>query len=169
MPHALHDLIRHNNWATKHLLEYCQNLDEQTLNSAVPGTYGTIIHTLRHLLGSEASYLRRLTGAWPSPPWTEDDEADIAVLLDRASQLAVVWEQFLASDEVDTEQLGEGRGDDGLVFAIRASIFYTQALHHANEHRAHVCTIIGALGHEAPDVSVWEYALAAGRSWVKTD
>jgi uncharacterized damage-inducible protein DinB len=169
MPHALHDLIRHNNWATNHLLEYCQNLDEQTLDSTVPGTYGTIIATLRHLIGAEASYLRRLTGAWPSTPWAEEDDADLAALTGRAAQLAAVWEQFLASDEIETEQLGEGRGDDGLVFAIRNSIFYTQALHHANEHRAHVCTIIGALGHDAPDVSVWEYSLAAGRSWVKDD
>ena len=30
-------------------------------------------------------------------------------------------------------------------------------------------SIIGALGHEAPDVSAWGYALATGRSWLKTD
>jgi hypothetical protein len=40
-------------------------------------------------------------------------------------------------------------------------------LHHANEHRAHVCTILGALGHEPPDVSAWGYAGATGRSWPK--
>ena len=40
---------------------------------------------------------------------------------------------------------------------------YAQAIHHANEHRAHVCTILGALGHEPPDVSAWGYADATGR------
>jgi hypothetical protein len=53
------------------------------------------------------------------------------------------------------------------VFAFRAGVDMTQALHHANEHRAHICTILGALGHEPPDVSAWEYALVTGRMTLK--
>ncbi len=166
MGHALHDLVRHNIWATEQVIDACRGLDEQTLNATVPGTYGSIIVTLRHLIGAEASYLRRLTGAWETTPWAEEDDSNLDVLAGRASQLTAVWEQFLGNDTVDSERVGEGRGDDGKVFAIRASIFYTQALHHANEHRAHICTTIGALGHEAPDVSAWGYAIASGRSWV---
>lgn len=48
-----------------------------------------------------------------------------------------------------------------------AGIFITQALHHANEHRAHLCTILGALGQEPPDVSGWGYALDTWRMKVK--
>lgn len=166
MTHALHDLVRHNIWATEQVLEYCRGLDESTLSATVPGTFGSIMITLRHYINSEASYLRRLTGTTPTSPWPENDAPDLSTLADRASQLTAIWENFLAQDEIDTERLGEGRGDDGKVFAIRASIFYTQALHHANEHRAHICSIIGALGHEAPDVSAWGYALESGRSWV---
>jgi hypothetical protein len=55
-----------------------------------------------------------------------------------------------------------------VTFAVRAGIFLAQALHHANEHRAHVCTVLGALGHEAPELSAWEYALATGRMTPKT-
>ena len=87
------------------------------------------------------------------------------MLQERAAILAPVFENFVAG-EVDSERLGEGRGDQGEVFAIRASIFITQLLHHANEHRAHICTILGALGHEPPDVSAWGYAMATGRSWL---
>jgi hypothetical protein len=65
--------------------------------------------------------------------------------------------------------LGEAYDDEGEVFAVRAGIFLTQALHHANEHRAHVCTILGALGHEPPEFSAWEYALATGRMWRTPD
>jgi hypothetical protein len=82
---------------------------------------------------------------------------------ERATILASAWEWYLAG-EVDSERMGEGRGDSGDVFAIRGGIFITQALHHANEHRAHICTILGAHGYEAPDVSAWGYALASGRS-----
>ena len=66
----------------------------------------------------------------------------------------------------DTELLL--RGDDDTVFSVPAGIFITQALHHANEHRAHICTILGARGLEAPDVSGWGYAVATGRMTPKT-
>jgi hypothetical protein len=34
--------------------------DEQTLNATVPGTYGTIIATLRHIIYCEIDFLERL-------------------------------------------------------------------------------------------------------------
>ena len=167
MGHRLHDLFRHNAWATSQILEVCRGLDEPTLNATVPGTYGTIIATLRHFLDSEMSYLFRVSGLWPERPWQAGEAAGLAVLPERAALLATNWEQFLAGD-VDTERMGEGRGDDGAVFAIRGGVFITQALHHANEHRAHICTILGTLGHEPPDVSAWGYALATGRMTTKS-
>lgn len=163
MGHALHDLVRHNIWATRQLLNLCQTLDDDTLNATVPGTYGTVIQTLRHTIYSEASYLLRLTGAWPEYPWDREELVGLDVLSERAEMLAGVWEQFLALDEVDTERFGEARGDGDTMFDVRAGIFLTQALHHANEHRAHICTILGARGLDAPEVSGWEYAIATGR------
>lgn len=166
MGHALDDLARHNAWATAQTLAFCQGLDETMLNTTVPGTYGTIIEMLRHYIASEGSYLFRLSGAVPGFPWRSDDQVGIDVLQERAAVLATAWEQFLAND-FDTETIGEGRGDNGDVFAIPAGIFVTQAFHHANEHRAQICTVIGALGLEAPDVSAWGYALDSGRSTLK--
>jgi uncharacterized damage-inducible protein DinB len=161
MGHGLRDLAKHNAWATAQTLAFCQGLDEPTLNTTVPGTFGTIIATLRHMIDSEASYLFRLTGAWSAYPWRKDDAVGLDVLAERAAVLATTLERFLAGDW-DDERLGEAYGDDE-VFVVRAGVFLTQALHHANEHRAHVCTILGALGYEPPDVSAWGYALATGR------
>ena len=166
MGHALHDLARHNAWATAQVLECCRGLDEPTLHATVPGTYGTISATLRHLLRAEASYLYRLTGAWPAHPWPGDEAVGLDVLAERAATLAAVWERFLAG-EVDTERLGEARGDAGEVFAVPAGVFLAQVFHHASEHRAQICTILGALGHEPPDVSAWGYAEATGRMTLK--
>lgn len=161
MGNGWHDLAGHHAWATAQLLACCQGLDEETLQATVPGTYGTIIETLRHLVDAEASYVYRLTGAWPAHPWRHDEAVGLDVLADRGAVLADTLERFLAGDW-DDERLGEARGDDE-VFAVRAGVYLAQALHHANEHRAHICTILGALGFEPPDVSAWGYALATGR------
>lgn len=163
MGHGLHDLARHNAWATAQILVFCQGLDEPTLNMTVPGTYGTIIETLRHTIDSEMSYLFRLIGAGSAYPWRRDEAVGLAVLADRAAVLATTWEQFLAGDG-DSERPMEARGSDPAVYTVPAGVFVTQALHHANEHRAQICTILGALGYEPPDVSAWGYAFASGRA-----
>jgi uncharacterized damage-inducible protein DinB len=56
MAHALHDPVRHNAWATTQILEFCRGLGEQTLNASVPGTYGTIIATLWHIIYCEIDF-----------------------------------------------------------------------------------------------------------------
>lgn len=131
------------------------------MNATAPGVFGTVIETLRHLIDSEMSYLYRLTGAWPERPWAYDEAVGLDVLQERAALLAATLEQFLAADW-DDDRLGEAYGDD-TVFTVPAGVFLTQIIHHANEHRAQVCSILGALGYEPPEVSAWAYALAIGR------
>ncbi len=167
MGHGLHDPARHNAWTTGQVLALCLELDASTLQSTVPGTYGWIIETLKHVIDPVASYLFRLTGAWSEHPWRRDEVVGLDVLAERADLLATTWEQLLTG-EVDSERLGEARSDRDEVFAVPAGVFITQALHHANEHRAQICTILGTLGHEPRDVSAWGYALATGRSTLKS-
>ena len=121
MTHALHDLARHNAWATAELITFCQGLDAPTLEATVPGTYGTIIATLRHLVDSEASYLFRLHGVLAGYPWPADDAVGLEVLAERADLLARSWEQFLAGD-VDTERRMEARGSDPARYTTRAGV-----------------------------------------------
>ena len=166
MAAMLLDAFRHNSWATAELLGFCRGLDDATLRATVPGTYGSIIDTLAHTIKSEASYLSRLAGAWPGYPWPEAESPSLDVLAERAAELAPVWEQFLAG-EVDAEQTREGRGG-GKVFVFTAGVFLAQALHHANEHRAQICTTLGALGYDPPEVSAWAYAFATGRGREKS-
>jgi len=37
-----------------------------------------------------------------------------------------------------------------------------QAVHHADDHRTHVMSVISAIGIEGPDLDVWCYAGATG-------
>lgn len=163
MRHGMHDLARHNGWATLQLLNFLGDQDETVLNWTVPGTFDAIGETLRHLIDAEMSYLFRLTGAWLERPWREGEAVGLDVLTERAVLLASVLESFLDRDW-DSETLGQARGDGGEIYAVPAGIFLTQALHHANEHRAHICTILGAHGIEPPGVSGWDYSFDTGRS-----
>src|SRR5215210_7529632 len=146
MTHALHDPVRHNAWATTQILEFCRGLDEQTLNATVPGTYGTIIATLRHIIDCEMDFLYRLLGRQSAFPWQPGKTVRLDVLMERAALLATAWEDFLAGD-VDSERPLEADEGDG---TIPAGVVIAVALYHGSEHRAHICTILGALGHEPP-------------------
>jgi hypothetical protein len=37
-----------------------------------------------------------------------------------------------------------------------------QAIHHADDHRSHILSILGARGLEVPELDVWAYAWSAG-------
>ncbi len=160
---GFHDLSRHHRWATEALLDFCAGLDEATLLAVVPGTYGSILETLRHLVDSDVSYIYRLTGAWPDHPWRDDTEVDIATLSERTLLADAALIEFL-DGEWNVDTIGMGYGNDGAVFEIPAGVFLTQIFHHANEHRAQVCSALGALGIEPPDVSAWGYSDATARS-----
>lgn len=157
------DLVGHHRWATSQLLAACRPLDDETLDATLHGTFGSIIRTLRHIINSEMSYLFRVTGVWQERPWSYDDPVSIDVLLERAALLADVLERFLAEDW-DCDKLAEAKGDNGEIYAVPAGVILAQLIHHANEHRAHVCTILGSMGIEPPDVSAWGYADDTGRS-----
>lgn len=164
---VLQNLARHNVWATNIVIDFCIELDRETLDWTSPGTYGTIRHTLQHMIDAEAGYVHRLLQLERPTVWLEESNADLAAIRTRANELAEWTIAFLANDW-DTEALGFGRGDDGVIFEIQADVFFIQMIHHGNEHRAHICTILGAHGIEPPEVSAWSWSEAAGRSWVKS-
>ena len=168
MVQGLGDLTAHNVWATAQILNCCEILGDDALNATVPGTYGTVIQTLRHIIDSEASYLLRIAGAWEAPPWARGEPVGIAILKERATVLASTLEA-LAARGYDAERRCEARGDDGEVFAVPAGVIFAQLIHHANEHRAHICTILGSLGIEPPGVSAWDYSFETGRSTQTAD
>ena len=58
----LRDPFAHHVWATLRLLDTCIGLSPEQLGTVVPGTYGSILETMRHLVGGDSSYLFALTG-----------------------------------------------------------------------------------------------------------
>jgi uncharacterized damage-inducible protein DinB len=160
---ALLEAFRHNRWATKHLLEFCQGLSEDQLTSAGAGTSRDILAIFNHVVLSDTRYLRRLAGSAPS--WLDSDQsAGLDQLLARVEETGRLWERCL-SEPVDTERVIIV--DEG-AHAVRAGVFVAQALHHGNAHREQICAILTDLGIRPPDVQAWEYAWATGRIWERT-
>jgi uncharacterized damage-inducible protein DinB len=161
---GMRDLVGHHIWATKELIGSCTLFDEDMLGATVRGTYGSVIATLGHMIDAELWYLARLTDHWTAQPWPDGVMVGLDVLAERAAELATVLEQFVGSDWDDERALME-TNDASEVWADKAGVVLTQLFHHANEHRAQICTILGAHGHEPPDISAWGYAGATGRTW----
>ena len=62
----LEDAFEHHVWATLRLIDTCLTLSPSELERAVPGTYGTILDTQRHVVGSSQRSASRSRGSTPS-------------------------------------------------------------------------------------------------------
>lgn len=152
----LHELFRHHAWATRALIDHCAGLSPAHLQATVPGTAGTIHHTLVHLVAADGRYLLLLTGAKPTVQ--ESAPPLLGALRERFDEQVQRWEAALG-------QLGAldptipSRGEEPATPHAR-NLLLLQALHHGNDHRTHVCTVLGAHGLPVPDISGWAYWFA---------
>lgn len=143
----------HAGWATRRVLEHCLDLGWAALRATAAGTYGTVQETLTHLVDAHAGYLGWLVGA-------EDVELRGAAAPDvlRAweERARRGWRAYLeAEPDHEREVRTGGRPAPAWVVTL-------QAVHHVNDHLAHVGTILGAGGLPVPDADVWAYAAALG-------
>jgi uncharacterized damage-inducible protein DinB len=162
---VLLDTIRHNNWATQHLVTFCrgQNFSPEQLETPGVGTFGGIVATLHHIITCDGSYVRRLAGS-PLPFVDSGEDADLSLLLVWAKEAEQLWEQVLA-EPIDVARVVVV--DNG-IREVRAGIFIAQAINHGNHHREQVCAILTGFGIQPPDIQAWEYAWATGRIWDRT-
>ena len=165
MSHQLDDLVRHNTWANRVLFEFAFEQRPETLDLHIlPGGFGTILETFRHIVNSEGSYLRRLSASWAEVPWDMSKADALTEVREHHNLVAEEWEKLLASDY---DQMTPARAfGDGMVFHVTHGIVLTQAIHHGSEHCAQICDIYGFHGITPPDIGSWDYGLATGRSWV---
>ncbi|MFN2543456.1 MAG: DinB family protein [Actinomycetota bacterium] len=162
MSDGLLDPFRHNSWATKELLRFCRDLSPDQLRATATGTYGTILDTLRHMIGAESRYRYRLSGIEPWPTRPEDTD-DFDELERMSEELAGFWEE-LASSPFDPDRtihvVNKNAGEE---FDVKAGMLVAQVLNHGNEHRAQIFTILTTIGVEPPDLDAWSYGEATGR------
>jgi uncharacterized damage-inducible protein DinB len=154
---ALLELYRHKTWATIRLIEYCQGLDDEHLDATIPGTFGTIRDTLRHLVDAEEGYLADVTGERLSEP-LPDGPVPLDELAQRIRRLGPRWEVVAQGTDLQSREI---TSEDGR-WRMPGAVPMAQAIHHADDHRSHVLSILGARGLDDPGLSVWAYARSAG-------
>ena len=164
---TLTELIRYNNWASQQVLETCQKLGEDQLATPIPGAYGTIRDTLTHMITSEASYVRLLTGSRPQPSFQWEDQPSLAELMTFAAQVG----QALV-DAVNRVPLTHRLSEEwqGRQLHYNALLVFIQVVNHGIEHRTNITTVLNQKQQNPPGVDGWSYLLAhLGRFEPKRD
>jgi uncharacterized damage-inducible protein DinB len=160
MPPLLADAFRHHVWATIRLVDACAALDDAQLATSVPGTYGSIIDTLRHIVDGDVFYVNVLRGGEPEP--FDKDGSDIPTLRAVLEAHDPVWQDLVAGDLDPATDVVEYE-DSGYETHAPLGIRLAQALYHGTDHRSQVCTALTSLGVEPPAIEVWDLARQDGR------
>ena len=165
--------LRHDVWATEQLLAHCRALPAEQLERTVPGTFGTVRATLAHIVSSDEGYLTRLLGTLlHDPPFRPGDLVTLDELATHLGHVRDGVERLFAAGEVDGDRvIGDTplRRADQPRFEMESWVPLTQLVHHGNDHRSQVATILSANGVPGPDLQVWPYAMALGASREATE
>lgn len=154
----LRTMFQHHAWATLTLIDHCKSLAPEQLEATAPGTRGSILTTLVHLVAADGRYQERLAherfearaSERSDPPSLDALEAIFHSqverwygLVERADELHAV---IAAEPENDYPEVPDA-----------VELLFLQAIHHGNDHRTHICTILGAAGLEPPELDGWLY------------
>ncbi|HUZ87052.1 MAG TPA: DinB family protein [Candidatus Baltobacterales bacterium] len=152
------EIFRYHKWANLELLSSCADLTDEQLQLTAPGTYGTVAGTFMHLLGAEQRYLARLGGG--RPRFNEKSEfPGIAKLTAHATRTGD--ELIAIAERGKPDEAFETTFQDGR-YTLHPNVLLVQALHHGNDHRTHICTILGSHGLAYRDMDGWSHAEATG-------
>jgi uncharacterized damage-inducible protein DinB len=153
---VLRSMFEHHLWATEGLIEHLMKLPSERLDQAVPGTYGSMIDTLTHLIDADSRYLQRIdTPMLPS----SDDRTGIPLetLRDEMPEHRRRWGEML--DRLERGELHAaivGKSDYPDTDPAETMLLI-QAIHHGNDHRTQICSTLGALDEEVPELDGWSY------------
>jgi uncharacterized damage-inducible protein DinB len=156
----LTNAFEHHVWATLRVIDACRGLSPEQLATIVPGTYGSILDTLRHLVEADASYLAVLSGE--RFPRIDDEALDLPELRAAMESSGAAWTSLLDED-LDPDRMVVRPRDDGSAFHAPLGLRIAQVLHHGTDHRSQICTVLTTLGIEPPLIDVWDFGEATGR------
>jgi len=156
--------LRHDLWATEKLIAHLRTLKKEQLDLGAPGTYGSIRHTLAHLVRGDERYLVRL-GVLSGPTLSEDNEASLDEIASHLARVKTAVEGLFTGSQFDPEQVVLDtfrRVPTDPPLEIESWTMLAQFTHHGSDHRAHIGTILGAHGLPTVELDVWAYGRETG-------
>lgn len=145
------------------IIDACRELSVEQLETTVPGTYGSIIDTARHLVDADVSYLFVLSDG--RRPEIEVEQADLAELKEAMRVNRPLWAELVARELAPDANIVRQR-DDGTSSHAPMGIRLPQVLHHGTDHRSQICTALTSLGIEPPEIDVWDFGRETGQVFV---
>jgi uncharacterized damage-inducible protein DinB len=156
----LQDAFDHHLWANRVVLDVCAQLTPEQLASQVPGTYGSILDTMRHIVGADDWYLYVLTGG--TRELIDEESMSLDDLRPVMDEHVTAWAALLA-ERRDPEEVVIAHRKDGSEGHAPLGIRLAQVVHHGTDHRSQICTGLTGLGIEPPDIDVWAFGEQQGR------
>lgn len=159
------NLIRQNQWANLELIDACAALNPAFLDAEAPDTFGTIRATLWHIIESEHRLSTALAGesALDLTPLAGAPDGELATLRVHAhdtGEALAAWAESVADDPIMTGEWNFGP------YAIPASVFAAQVLHHGSDHRSRIQLAMTRADYDAPNLDAWTWwrtTLAVGQ------
>jgi uncharacterized damage-inducible protein DinB len=158
--HGLTDFFEFHQWANAILVDFCEGLDDATLDAEEPGSYGTVRGALTHMFATQNEFLSAIDGAPPASLFNGMPFPGFAELRETAR---VTDAAFLA--------IARGRSPDETIRATWSGRDYefnimvplVQTVNHGIEHRTEIQSILSRRGVTAPVLNGWVWAgLAQG-------
>jgi len=152
---TLTTLFSHNLWANVGILERCAGLASEQLDATISGAFGSIRDTLQHIVTSEQGYFYRIRTGQPLLRPEDAAPLTLAEMLESVRTTGsglIEWAPKVQAD--DTVQVD---WEDGTLREVPKSIYLTQVINHATEHRAQIMAILTQLGIQPPDLDTWSY------------
>ncbi len=156
----LEDAFGHHVWATLRLIDTCLARSPEQLETAAPGTYGSILETMRHLVGADSSYLFVTSGQ--RTRLIDGDQMGLPELRATMEGNGIAWSRLLGED-LDPDAVLVRHRPDGSETRAPLGIRLAQVLHHGTDHRSQICTVLTTLGVEPPLIDVWDFGEQDGR------
>jgi uncharacterized damage-inducible protein DinB len=151
----------HNTWATLQVIDACDGLDPEALQTNVLGTRGPIVDTLRHIVAGEAEDLRIVT----TDTIAEEniDGMPVADLGGIVERLGAAWSRLL-SQRIDPDEMVQEVDDtDGYERTAPLGFRLAGTLNHGTDHRSQICTALTSLGVQPPKIDVMDFGIAVKR------
>jgi uncharacterized damage-inducible protein DinB len=151
-------MYRHHRWSNLMLIDFLSRLTGDQLELTVPGTYGTSLATMRHIVSADVDYVRIIPGTQDVPQISEQRPfggwAELRAISEGADNALIAFVDGLVDDAFFTDV------DDGRSFDLSLSMLLTQIIHHAIEHRSQIRTTLSTHGIIPPEIAVWDWRIS---------